>query len=90
MFDHERTQNITAQEYEDGLKFELYDDETDLDLPQRGWVRIVLDYPKSRTPMFNMDRHREVLITDPDGFPMGGRFVKAVMHKADREMGNQE
>lgn len=75
---------MVAQEHRDGHgKFELYEDEADLNLPPKGWCRIVLDYPKCANPIFD-GTPAGVLIQDEYGQPLRGKFIRVIMHEEDR------
>ena len=73
------------EEYDDH-KFELWNEELNLNMPEKGWVRIVMDYHKTDDPIFDWDINSGALITNPEGTALRGKFVKAVMHTGDRDV----
>ena len=77
---------MTFQEESNDHKFELYEDELDLNMPEKGWVRIVMDYRKTDNPVFDWEINSGTLITSEFGDALRGKFVKAIMHTEDRDV----
>jgi len=77
---------MNFEEESDDHKFELWNEELDLNMPEKGWVRIVMDYRKTDNPIFDWHINSGALIMDPEGRALRGKFVKAVMHTEDRDV----
>ena len=77
---------MTFQEESDDHKFELYEDELDLNMPEKGWVRIVMDYQKVDNPILDWEINSGALIVSEFGDALRGKFVKVIMHTEDRDV----
>jgi hypothetical protein len=77
---------MTFEEQADNHKFELYDAELDLNMPEKGWVRIVMDYCKTDNPILDWEINSGALILDSEGYALRGKFVRTIMHTEDRDV----